>query len=113
MIRRPPRSTLFPYTTLFRSFHGCAHNTHAPRRIPRDRRHGRPRVRQLALGAQSHYWIRAGNVTSSEVLQDFLRLRTCNFRSESMKPIVLRTGLVCALVLAFGFEIAAQETAKH
>src|SRR6476661_9266532 len=24
MIRRPPRSTLFPYTTLFRSFHGKA-----------------------------------------------------------------------------------------
>src|SRR5688572_32170758 len=24
MIRRPPRSTLFPYTTLFRSSHGCA-----------------------------------------------------------------------------------------
>src|SRR3712207_8500037 len=23
MIRRPPRSTLFPYTTLFRSFLGC------------------------------------------------------------------------------------------
>src|SRR2546422_7487829 len=23
MIRRPPRSTLFPYTTLFRSDHGC------------------------------------------------------------------------------------------
>src|SRR5690348_17692494 len=23
MIRRPPRSTLFPYTTLFRSFIGC------------------------------------------------------------------------------------------
>src|SRR2546427_8498867 len=23
MIRRPPRSTLFPYTTLFRSFHWC------------------------------------------------------------------------------------------
>src|SRR3712207_8656372 len=22
MIRRPPRSTLFPYTTLFRSYHG-------------------------------------------------------------------------------------------
>src|SRR2546426_1874108 len=25
MIRRPPRSTLFPYTTLFRSRHGRAH----------------------------------------------------------------------------------------
>src|SRR3989442_11929416 len=24
MIRRPPRSTLFPYTTLFRSLHGVA-----------------------------------------------------------------------------------------
>src|SRR2546423_11551006 len=24
MIRRPPRSTLFPYTTLFRSFRHCA-----------------------------------------------------------------------------------------
>src|SRR3954465_743863 len=23
MMRRPPRSTLFPYTTLFRSLHGC------------------------------------------------------------------------------------------
>src|SRR3712207_7461646 len=26
MIRRPPRSTLFPYTTLFRSFVECAGN---------------------------------------------------------------------------------------
>src|SRR3712207_8744202 len=25
MIRRPPRSTLFPYTTLFRSFHLIVH----------------------------------------------------------------------------------------
>src|SRR5688572_32472839 len=25
MIRRPPRSTLFPYTTLFRSFRGSQH----------------------------------------------------------------------------------------
>src|SRR3712207_7681843 len=24
MIRRPPRSTLFPYTTLFRSSHACS-----------------------------------------------------------------------------------------
>src|SRR5689334_24372059 len=26
MIRRPPRSTLFPYTTLFRSLKDCARN---------------------------------------------------------------------------------------
>src|SRR5207253_7034130 len=29
MIRRPPRSTLFPYTTLFRSRRGC--RSHGPR----------------------------------------------------------------------------------
>src|SRR5437870_10278200 len=30
MIRRPPRSTLFPYTTLFRSHWGISINDHAP-----------------------------------------------------------------------------------
>src|SRR5438132_5997715 len=34
MIRRPPRSTLFPYTTLFRSPHGPA-QAHRPGRIGR------------------------------------------------------------------------------
>src|SRR5260370_32334626 len=29
MIRRPPRSTLFPYTTLFRSARAFAHRHHA------------------------------------------------------------------------------------
>src|SRR6266496_5600763 len=48
MIRRPPRSTLFPYTTLFRSARGavrragCDRSTRAsdrptPRRCPRSR----------------------------------------------------------------------------
>src|SRR2546427_6759825 len=32
MIRRPPRSTLFPYTTLFRSLYMCAENI-AQRRV--------------------------------------------------------------------------------
>src|SRR2546422_6198902 len=40
MIRRPPRSTLFPYTTLFRSVTGCdRHSGHLRRTAaPRDRR---------------------------------------------------------------------------
>src|SRR3989442_11440436 len=33
MIRRPPRSTLFPYTTLFRSRHGHGGSRGAPRRV--------------------------------------------------------------------------------
>src|ERR1051326_8793750 len=32
MIRRPPRSTLFPYTTLFRSSHSQELSTHGPYR---------------------------------------------------------------------------------
>src|SRR2546430_13721096 len=33
MIRRPPRSTLFPYTTLFRSPHGDSHNADGDREM--------------------------------------------------------------------------------
>src|SRR5438132_3075379 len=40
MIRRPPRSTLFPYTTLFRSVHGSSHGS------------GMARGRGIALGVQ-------------------------------------------------------------
>src|SRR3712207_7789566 len=41
MIRRPPRSTLFPYTTLFRSDPHPAHGAVAVRRRPGDGR-GQP-----------------------------------------------------------------------
>src|SRR5438270_3525052 len=41
MIRRPPRSTLFPYTTLFRS--GCRQRDPPLDREGKDRRRGRRR----------------------------------------------------------------------
>src|SRR2546425_3994219 len=37
MIRRPPRSTLFPYTTLFRSILGARHQHHPQRREEQQR----------------------------------------------------------------------------
>src|SRR5260221_5056117 len=37
MIRRPPRSTLFPYTTLFRSWHPLPRNRHGRDLVPRRR----------------------------------------------------------------------------
>src|SRR2546430_7796283 len=40
MIRRPPRSTLFPYTTLFRSRVGLRDREQTPRRAPGSRRQG-------------------------------------------------------------------------
>src|SRR3712207_7205441 len=57
MIRRPPRSTLFPYTTLFRSPRGGRHRPrrrqprdpprlHVPRPLGRRARGARPRRQQ-------------------------------------------------------------------
>src|SRR3712207_7210946 len=50
MIRRPPRSTLFPYTTLFRSVPaGCSY-TRVPRGAPRTRRRAWFRATRSRLG---------------------------------------------------------------
>src|SRR5256886_10403016 len=62
MIRRPPRSTLFPYTTLFRSARGALPREHAgaeagdPRRraeVPA-RPRGRRRLRVRGGGSGEH-----------------------------------------------------------
>src|SRR3712207_7819107 len=55
MIRRPPRSTLFPYTTLFRSRHQAAQCLRAARVVARDHpvrrlRAGGPRRRLVGAG---------------------------------------------------------------
>src|SRR5258708_31653207 len=49
MIRRPPRSTLFPYTTLFRSHHGHVVRRQRPDLQP----HGRVRARRHEGRARS------------------------------------------------------------
>src|SRR5438552_6685914 len=51
MIRRPPRSTLFPYTTLFRSRRlEPAELPGAPKQVGRDRAEGGVRVDHLPRG---------------------------------------------------------------
>src|SRR2546430_12676487 len=54
MIRRPPRSTLFPYTTLFRSLErlGALGQTHEHQPFPLREVHGRETV--VALVEQLH-----------------------------------------------------------
>src|SRR3712207_9242440 len=60
MIRRPPRSTLFPYTTLFRS----ARRDHArARRVAREA--GTRGARAVARGARAR-WPRERNLRSEE-----------------------------------------------
>src|SRR2546427_3214365 len=80
MIRRPPRSTLFPYTTLFRS------------RIPRA---GAARTRLLARtpgsspGAERGRWVRV-----------ILRARPHRVRSEEhTSELQSQSNLVCRLLL--------------
>src|SRR3712207_7053548 len=71
MIRRPPRSTLFPYTTLFRSDVGC--RGHAAAALPEHRPHhsgeglpgqpsptsrpGRPRTEEHTSELQSRQYL--------------------------------------------------------
>src|SRR2546422_2682858 len=82
MIRRPPRSTLFPYTTLFRSAH------RGDRRDPTDR---------ARLTWQS---LPAGPGTQREVVLDRLERRPGGTRSEEhTSELQSRLHLVCRLLL--------------
>src|SRR2546423_2317640 len=56
MIRRPPRSTLFPYTTLFRSRRAAHHHRgrDGERRVRGVRGHARSRARVRLLPADAH-----------------------------------------------------------
>src|SRR5688572_32544591 len=54
MIRRPPRSTLFPYTTLFRSRPGTHAARSRPRRPPPPRRRDRSEEHTSELQSQSN-----------------------------------------------------------
>src|SRR2546422_11066656 len=62
MIRRPPRSTLFPYTTLFRSLL----NGHASITAEIGRQ------LEVVLGASAAFWMNR----ESQYRRDFARLRT-------------------------------------
>src|SRR5574337_1375274 len=88
MIRRPPRSTLFPYTTLFRSHHATDDR---PPRGPADRvpagRPGRSEehtselqsplnlVCRLLLEKKKHLY---STVFSKMILADGIRLKECS-----------------------------------
>src|SRR5256885_9186943 len=94
MIRRPPRSTLFPYTTLFRSHRLRLHVGGIPRRIGERRGHcapdrtafRRPLVDRRRIG-------RAATEGDSTAISD--RVRSEEHTSELQSPC----NLVCRLLL--------------
>src|SRR2546428_6262871 len=54
MIRRPPRSTLFPYTTLFRSVRGAARGSDRDRNGVRGPARGSPGDRRARDRSEEH-----------------------------------------------------------
>src|SRR5258707_8528566 len=87
MIRRPPRSTLFPYTTLFRSYRdqsraiGGRHRYRVQKRIlgrrqpTRDRR-GEPTLDQSAIQTRTgRAWARSEEHTSELQSRQYLVCR--------------------------------------
>src|SRR3712207_7140701 len=84
MIRRPPRSTLFPYTTLFRSPVRRARVCDAPRRAA-----GRSRLRGLCRSAGG----RGGDPAAGP------RVRCADRSEEHTSELQSRQYLVCRLLL--------------
>src|SRR3712207_7009493 len=94
MIRRPPRSTLFPYTTLFRSPAG-RDAVHPAGRLRARRARDRPAdVRRRAAAAQPRHLQRA-----RPELPVVLRRREARRSEEHTSELQSRQYLVCRLLL--------------
>src|SRR2546422_2716668 len=87
MIRRPPRSTLFPYTTLFRS-HGPRQQRPLPER-------GRARAVEQPPGAEGRPEYQRDRDGHDPELRDSAQLRSEEHTSELQS----RLHLVCRLLL--------------
>src|SRR2546430_14871989 len=101
MIRRPPRSTLFPYTTLFRSLFLRRPGVHLRGRDPRLRRAGMGGGRLARHAAV----VRAGGRRDRRVRRVHDHLLSRAARHEAVKPylalLLLGLGLV-VVVLRLG-----------
>src|SRR5256885_12838944 len=88
MIRRPPRSTLFPYTTLFRS-----------KKLVRDPyvvwSHIVPRPGSADIARLGLHKLLVGEITSAEAISPTSNLRSEEHTSELQSPC----NLVCRLLL--------------
>src|SRR5260370_19676954 len=82
MIRRPPRSTLFPYTTLFRSDLGAAHRDAGESRIAENL--GEPFLRRMLLGLHQRAQLDIRSEEHTSELQSHLNL-VCRLLLEKKK----------------------------
>src|SRR5688572_32749381 len=92
MIRPPPRSTLFPYTTLFRSWLGHAHEQFpqpegSPAAAARSRLRGPPAGFGSARSARKHARCLVRSEEHTSELQSQSNL-VCRLLLEKKKPII-------------------------
>src|SRR5260370_2654337 len=83
MIRRPPRSTLFPYTTLFRSVNLDLHRVDGIRQVGPDHERGQAMVGAIGIEARDNPWRLRSEEHTSE-LQSHLNL-VCRLLLEKKK----------------------------
>src|SRR5436853_5569874 len=87
MIRRQPRATLFPYTTLFRSSQGCATGVGKNRPGSGQRSGGRPLRRQMTRPVASDAETGRNSMRSEEHTSELQSLRhlVCRLLLEKKK----------------------------
>src|SRR3712207_6922127 len=91
MIRRPPRSTLFPYTTLFRSDVQVARDPRAPEHDAHEDEHRQDGEREARRGPEREVAERAGQRALAGECPDRSEEHTSELQS--------RQYLVCRLLL--------------
>src|SRR3712207_7701127 len=97
MIRRPPRSTLFPYTTLFRSFYRFIPN------VPGNLATG-GRLQMLAIKGRPKYDTRTGQRVGKPLPVTWVDIKdpdpaTAERSEEHTSELQSRQYLVCRLLL--------------
>src|SRR2546427_3035270 len=90
MIRRPPRSTLFPYTTLFRSGDACLEQSKRPAEVSAFRQEG---AQHRSFGDAPLV------VEHSEVAPEDERREQENRSEEHTSELQSQSNLVCRLLL--------------
>src|SRR5688572_31847973 len=83
MIRRPPKSTLFPYTTLFRSLRGADDDLHFRNRI------------KVNIGFVTGHFVARNLHAITRTRPDWIRIRSEEHTSELQS----QSNLVCRLLL--------------
>src|SRR2546429_6287372 len=95
MIRRPPRSTLFPYTTLFRSRRTRASSPPCPCRLPTPARRRRHTARSRARAVPAR---RSEEHTSELQSRLHLVCRLLLEKKNNNSPLSLRVEIVSGVV---------------